>query len=146
MHDILCHDAWKLEQFAARHQLGKHSPDEENAFPVTGATCVATQWCSKHIPAAVKQHATIGDEVLSVGAAPRLYNEDHSQLELELSVWSCHNNWEETATKYLGRAKIDFIVCCSDSETIIHPLPGYDHRRPRRRSVSHSLAKHVDQW
>jgi hypothetical protein len=39
----------------------------------------------KHISAAVNQHATIEEVVFVVGAAPRLYNEDLTQLELELS-------------------------------------------------------------
>jgi hypothetical protein len=43
------------------------------------------QRCGKHISAAVNQHATIEDAVFSVGVAPRLYNEDLRQLELELS-------------------------------------------------------------
>jgi hypothetical protein len=38
-------------------------------------------WC---ISAAVNQHTTIEEAVFSVGAAPRLYNEDLKQLELEL--------------------------------------------------------------
>jgi hypothetical protein len=33
----------------------------------------------------MSQHATIEEAVFSVGAAPRLYNEDLTQLELELS-------------------------------------------------------------
>jgi hypothetical protein len=33
---------------------------------------------------AINQHATIEEAVFSVGAAPRLYNEDLRQLELEL--------------------------------------------------------------
>jgi hypothetical protein len=32
----------------------------------------------------VNKHATIEEAVFSVGAAPRLYNEDLCQLELEL--------------------------------------------------------------
>jgi hypothetical protein len=32
----------------------------------------------------VNQHATTDEAVFSVGAAPRLYNEDLRQLELEL--------------------------------------------------------------
>jgi hypothetical protein len=43
------------------------------------------QWYGKHISAAVNQHATIQEAVFSVGAAPRLYNKDLTQLELELS-------------------------------------------------------------
>jgi hypothetical protein len=42
------------------------------------------QWCSKHISTAVKQHTTIEEPVFSVGAAPRLCNEDLRQLDLEL--------------------------------------------------------------
>jgi hypothetical protein len=45
---------------------------------------VATQRCSKHISAAVKQHATIEEAVFSVGAAPNLYNEDLRQLKDEI--------------------------------------------------------------
>jgi hypothetical protein len=50
------------------------------------AALFATQLCGKHISAAANQHATIGEAVFSVGP-PRsyMYNEDHTQLELELS-------------------------------------------------------------
>jgi hypothetical protein len=41
--------------------------------------------CDKHISATVNQHTIIEEVVFSVGAAPRLYNEDLKQLELELS-------------------------------------------------------------
>jgi hypothetical protein len=54
-------------------------------FPVVSTVFVAMQRCGKHISAAVNQHATIGEAVFSVGAAPSLYNEDLTQLELELS-------------------------------------------------------------
>jgi hypothetical protein len=43
------------------------------------------QLCGKHTSAAVNQHATIEEAVFSVGTTPRLYNEDLTQLELELS-------------------------------------------------------------
>jgi hypothetical protein len=41
--------------------------------------------CGKHISAAVDQHATTEVAVFSVGAVPRLYNEDLTEEELELS-------------------------------------------------------------
>jgi hypothetical protein len=72
-------------------RLDKHVPAEGNAinrrsvFSVGGAARVATQRCGKHISAAVNQHATIEEAVFSVRPAPRLYNEDLSQLECELS-------------------------------------------------------------
>jgi ribosomal protein S27E len=50
-------------------------------FSVVSATLVATQRCGKHISAAVNQHEKIEEAVFSVGAAPRLYNEDLMQLE-----------------------------------------------------------------
>lgn len=53
-------------------------------FPVIRVKRLATQRCSKHISAAVNQLATIKEGVLSVGAAPRLYNEHLMQLDLEL--------------------------------------------------------------
>jgi hypothetical protein len=40
--------------------------------------------CAVNISAAVNQHATIEKALFSMGAAPRLYNEDLRQLELEL--------------------------------------------------------------
>jgi hypothetical protein len=49
------------------------------------ATLVATQLRGKHISAAVNQHATVEEAVFSVGAVPRLYNDDLTPLELELS-------------------------------------------------------------
>jgi hypothetical protein len=45
---------------------------------------IATQRCGKHISSAVNQHVKIEDAVFSVGAAPRLYNEDVTQLEGEM--------------------------------------------------------------
>jgi hypothetical protein len=47
---------------------------------------VAMQRCGKHISAAVNQHATIEEPVFSVGAAPRLHNEDLRQLELRTEL------------------------------------------------------------
>jgi hypothetical protein len=52
------------------------------AFSVSNVALVATQLCSKHISAAVNQHATIDKTVFFVGPP---YNEDLMQLELELS-------------------------------------------------------------
>jgi GTP:adenosylcobinamide-phosphate guanylyltransferase len=49
------------------------------------AALVATQRCVKHISAAVNQHATMEEAAFSVGATPRLYIEDLTQLESELS-------------------------------------------------------------
>jgi hypothetical protein len=54
-------------------------------FSVVRAAIVATQRCSKHISAAVNQHATTEEGVFSVGATAVLYNEDLRKLELELS-------------------------------------------------------------
>jgi hypothetical protein len=54
-------------------------------FSVDRAAHLVTQLCGKHISAAVNQHAAIVELVFSVGAAPRLYKEDLTQLELELS-------------------------------------------------------------
>jgi hypothetical protein len=51
---------------------------------VVSAAVVATQRRGKHISVPVNQHA-IGEAVFSVGAVPRLYNEDIRRLELELS-------------------------------------------------------------
>jgi hypothetical protein len=53
-------------------------------FSVVSAARVATQRCGKHISAAVNQLATVEEAVFSVGVAPRLYNENLRQLELEL--------------------------------------------------------------
>jgi hypothetical protein len=50
-------------------------------FTVVNAPFVATQQCGEHISAAVNQHATKEEAVISVGAAPRLYNEDLTQLK-----------------------------------------------------------------
>jgi hypothetical protein len=73
-------------------RISRHIPTEENArnnrgaaFSVVRAARVTTQLCGKHISAAVNQHATIDEAVFSVGAAPRLYNENLTQLELEMS-------------------------------------------------------------
>jgi hypothetical protein len=53
-------------------------------FSVVRPALVATQPCGKHISAAMNQHATMKEAVFSVGAVPRLYDEDLRQLELEL--------------------------------------------------------------
>jgi hypothetical protein len=54
-------------------------------FSVVRAARFATQWCSKHISAAVNQHAAIEEAMLFAGVAPKVYNEDLTQLELEVS-------------------------------------------------------------
>jgi hypothetical protein len=54
-------------------------------FSVDSAAFVATQRCCENISAAVNQYVTIEEAVLSVGAVPRLYNEDLTHLELKLS-------------------------------------------------------------
>jgi hypothetical protein len=51
---------------------------------MVSVTLVTMQQCSKHISAAFNQYATIEEAVFSVGAAPRLYNENLRQLQLEL--------------------------------------------------------------
>jgi hypothetical protein len=51
-------------------------------FSAVRAALVASQRCGKHISAAVNQHGTIEEAVFSVGATPRLYNENLTQLEL----------------------------------------------------------------
>jgi hypothetical protein len=49
-------------------------------FSVVSAELVATQRCDENVSATVNQHATTDETVFSVGAAPRLYNEDLRQL------------------------------------------------------------------
>jgi hypothetical protein len=53
---------------------------------VVSAALVATQRYGKYIFATVNQQATIEEAVFSMGAAPRPYNEDLRQLELEARV------------------------------------------------------------
>jgi hypothetical protein len=57
---------------------------QERCVFVLSAALFATQRCGKHISEGVNQHATTEEAVFSVGAAPRLYNGDLRQLELEL--------------------------------------------------------------
>jgi hypothetical protein len=59
--------------------------NRRTVFSVVRAALVATQRCGKHISAAVNQLATIEEEMFSMEAAPRLYNEDLRQLELDRS-------------------------------------------------------------
>jgi hypothetical protein len=51
-------------------------------FVVLAVLLVTQRYC-KHMFATVNQYATIEEAVFSVGAAPGLYNEDLTQLELE---------------------------------------------------------------
>jgi hypothetical protein len=70
----------------------------------------------------VNQRATIEEAVFSVGAVPRLYNEDLRQLELEL-----RESPELAVGRIMERKElgvIDFLVCCGYSETLMNPLPG----------------------
>jgi hypothetical protein len=98
-------------------------PAEANAhnsrravFSVVCVACSATQRFDKHISAAVNQHVTILEGVCSVGAAPRLYNEDLGQLrELNrVRSWQLQQriegvsgigSWQNNGKKELGSAK-----------------------------------------
>jgi phage terminase Nu1 subunit (DNA packaging protein) len=55
-------------------------------FSVVGAALAATQRYDKHTCAAVNQQGTIEEAVFSLGVAPRIYNEDRRQLNLELRL------------------------------------------------------------
>jgi hypothetical protein len=55
------------------------------------------------------KHATIVDAVFSVGAAPRLYIEDLTQLGDRIEGVS-------RLSRTMGRKELDFIVCCSDRQ------------------------------
>jgi hypothetical protein len=55
-------------------------------FSVVHAALIVMQWCGKHISAAVNHHAIIEEVVFSVGATPRLYDEDLKTAEKQ--------NWE----------------------------------------------------
>jgi dephospho-CoA kinase len=57
-------------------------------FSAVRAARAARQLCGNHISAAVSQHAIIEEAVFSVWVAPRLYNEDLTQLELLVEL-SC---------------------------------------------------------
>jgi hypothetical protein len=77
----------------------------------------------------VNQDATIEKAVFSVGAAPRLYNEDLRKPELELReilelavLRIIEKNWQER----IRLCREDFIVCCSYSVIVMNPFPGYD--------------------
>jgi hypothetical protein len=86
-------------------------------FSVVSTMLTATQWCAKHISAAVNQHATIEKAVYSVGAAPRLYNEDLRQLELELTESAELAVCRITEKKWQERnqaVKRRLYVCCSN--------------------------------
>jgi hypothetical protein len=86
------------------------------------------QRCRKHISSTINQHATMEEEGFYVGVAPRPYNEDLTQLELKLSsgVGSCSRELRRNGKKGIRLCKEDFRVCCSCSEIITNPLPGYD--------------------
>jgi hypothetical protein len=60
--------------------------------------------------------------VFSVGSAPRLYDEDLTQLEFELGrvlEISVEGNWEERARKKLDGEKKTSYVSWRDSETAV---------------------------
>jgi hypothetical protein len=81
-----------------------------------------------------RYYATIEEEMFSVGAAPSLYNEDLTQLELELSsgAGSCSREFRESAGLVYGRIIAKRELGCTkkrdfnDKETAMNPLPGYD--------------------
>jgi predicted RNase H-like HicB family nuclease len=54
-------------------------------FSVVRSAHVATHLLGRYISTVVNQGATIEEVVFSVGTALRLYKEDFTQLELELS-------------------------------------------------------------
>jgi hypothetical protein len=64
-----------------------------------------------------------------MGSAPRLYKEDLTQLESELSrvlEMADEGDWEEKAKKKLDCDQKTSRVIWSYSEIVINPLPGYD--------------------
>jgi hypothetical protein len=68
----------------------------------------------------VNQHATIEEAAFSLWAAPRLYNEDLPQLELELSsvVGSCSRGLRRNDKEGIRLCKEDFIVCYGFNESV----------------------------
>jgi hypothetical protein len=64
--------------------------------------------------------------VFSEGAAPRLYKEDLRQLESELRESpELAEQLRRNGKKGIKLCKEDFILCCTDSDTVMNPLPGY---------------------
>jgi hypothetical protein len=76
-------------------------------FSVFRASLIATQLCGEQISAAVNQHSTIEEAMFSVGAIPRLYNEDLTKLEWELSsvpeLAVAAENWQGRQSKVIEK-------------------------------------------
>jgi hypothetical protein len=97
-------------------------------FSMIRAALVAMQRCGKHL-CSVNQHATTEEAVFSVGAAPRLYNEDlrHVRGRIEgASGDSSRRGWR--------REDIVLPVKCSNKaykcaiNQVINPKPVYNSR------------------
>jgi hypothetical protein len=66
------------------------------------------QRCCKHISAAVNQQATTEEAVFSVGAVPRLYNEDLTQLQrIRIKGVSGVGSWQNNGKKGIRLCKKD---------------------------------------
>jgi hypothetical protein len=65
--------------------------------------------------------------MFSVGPSRGYVNDGLTQLELELSRVPELAIGRIMARKEIRLCKEDFLVCCSDSETVMIPLPGYDY-------------------
>lgn len=72
---------------------------------------MATQWCSKHTSAAVKQHATI--DVFCVGVAPKLYNEDLRQLRVKIEGGSEDNGEDSNVWQWTVKCDHNAVISCS---------------------------------
>jgi hypothetical protein len=92
-----------------RHVCCEARNNRRNVISMAWALLIATQRYGKHISSAVNQHATIEESVFSVGAAPRLYNEDLTQIELELRESAVEGDWKEILRKELRVYKKDFM-------------------------------------
>jgi hypothetical protein len=58
-----------------------HANNRREVFSLIRAARFASQRRGKHISAEVNQHATIEEAMFSMRAAPKLYNEDPTQVE-----------------------------------------------------------------
>jgi hypothetical protein len=94
-------------------------------------TSIARQRLGKHVSATTPNHGSIVGNGVCCGVYPEcIYNEDPRPTELMIEkMRMLVDGWQfscEERTCKSAAVKKRLYVCCSCSETVINPLPGYD--------------------